>query len=344
MKFLKVTIDTTTLASDLIVDMLMEKGIEGAEVTDNVQLSEADKQRMFIDILPELPPDDGSAKVSFYLDKDMGDEALARTLSEVKAGLQETADFMDIGSGAVTTEDIDEDDFKDNWKEFFHPFKVNENIAIKPTWEELPEGLEAKYVLTLDPGSAFGTGEHETTKLCMINLEKYMTADSTVMDIGCGSGILSILASKLGAKRVVGTDIDENAVNISVENTESNGIETERSDVPADLSEKIFGQCIYSFSNVFDSEVRATLNKANGGQYDVVVANILADVIIPIAGFVKDILKEDGIFISSGIYKNRIEEVREACEKAGLEIMEVLTMGDWSSFVCMNPAEMKEEA
>lgn len=343
MKFLKVTINTTTLASDLIVDMLMEKGIEGAEVKDNVQLSEEDKKRMFIDILPELPPDDGSASVSFYLDMDEGTEAIEAKLSEVKAGLAETADFIDIGSGEITTENIDEDDFKDNWKEFFHPFKVNENIAIKPTWEEMPKDMTAKYVLTLDPGSAFGTGEHETTKLCMVNLEKYMTADSTVMDVGCGSGILSILASKLGAKRIVGTDIDENAVNISVENTESNGIETERCDAPHDLTEKICGEITYSFSNVFEKEVRDEMVTANGGKYDVVVANILADVIIPIADFVKEILKEDGLFISSGIYKNRIEEVRVACEKNGLEIMEVVTQGDWSSFVCMNPAPMKEE-
>ena len=336
MKFLKVTIETTTDASDLIVDMLSEYGIEGAEIQDNIQLSEADKARMFIDILPELPPDDGVAYVSFYLDRSEGEEKLNETVANVEEGIRETADFVDVGTGKITFLDIDEDDFKDNWKEFFHPFKVNCDIAVRPTWEEMPEDMKAKYVLTLDPGSAFGTGEHETTKLCMINLEKYMVPDDTVLDIGCGSGILSILASKMGAKRVTGTDIDENAVNISAENTESNGIETVRCDHPSDITEKTVGQCTYSFSNVFDASVREGLKNANGGKFDLVVANILADVIIPITGFVKDILREDGIFISSGIYRDRIDEVKKACLQNKLEIVEILTMGDWSSFVCRN--------
>lgn len=334
MHYYKYTIKTTTEATDLLSGLLMDRGIEGVEISDNVQLTEEEQEEAITVVLPDLPEDNGEAFVSVYLDNSMSKEEIEEKVAIIKDTLSEISEYTNIGEGTITFEDINEDDYKDNWKEFFHAFKVEDDIVIKPLWEELPEDCKnAKAVLVLDPGMAFGTGRHETTQLSMLNIKKYMKPGDTMLDIGTGSGILAILAKKLGASAILGTDIDEPAVDIAVENTKVNEINSVRKDnasSPKDISKDTI---IYSFANVFEKEVRDNLRNAFNGGADVVVANILADVIIPICGFVKELGRPGSLFISSGIYKDKVEDVKKAALEAGLEILELRTMNDWNSFV-----------
>lgn len=335
MHWYKYTVKTTTEATDLLSGLLMDRGIEGVEISDNIQLTEAEQEEAITVVLPDLPEDNGEAFVSIYLEDSLSKEEIEEKLNILKDTLTEISEYVDIGEGSISFEDLNEDDYKDNWKEFFHAFRVDEDIVIKPLWEELPEDMEgAKATLVLDPGMAFGTGRHETTQLSMLNIKKYLKGGDSVIDIGTGSGILAILAKKLGASRILGTDIDEPAVDIAVENTIVNNVPSVRIDSVASPSMLSDEKIIYSFSNVFDKNVRDELNSAFSGGANIVVANILADVIIPICGFVKEICHPGGLFISSGIFADKVDDVKKAALDAGLEILEIRTMGDWNSFVC----------
>ena len=223
MKWQKFTLTTTTAAVDLISSMLDEIGIEGIEIEDNVPLTEEETKGMFIDILPELPPDEGVAKVSFYLE-DLSE--IDRIMKEIQDGLDELSNFVDVGERTITTSETEDKDWINNWKQYFKPFTVDD-ILIKPTWEEIPEADKDKLLIQIDPGTAFGTGQHETTQLCIRQLRKYMTPGAKVLDVGTGSGILGITALKLGAGEVFGPDLDENAIVAVGENLESNDISTE---------------------------------------------------------------------------------------------------------------------
>lgn len=310
----KLTIETTTEAVDMISYTLGELGVEGIEVEDKIPLSEEDKKAMFIDILPELPPDDGVALISCYIDKPETDvDAL---VEQIKEELEKIRQFMDVGKGTITLGETEDKDWMNNWKEFFHPFRLD-NILIKPTWiDESEVELHPEDILVeIDPGTAFGTGAHETTKLCIAQLKKYLTGAEEVFDIGCGSGILSVIAVKLGAKRVFGVDIDQLAVDASYENIAVNRISNE--------------QASFAKGDVIgDSGFTTSIEK----QYDIVVANILADVIIPLSAKVVPFLKPNGVFISSGIINTKEEQVREALLQNGFEIVETTYMKDWVAF------------
>ena len=316
----KITIETTTEAVDMISYTLGELGVEGIEIEDKVSLSEEDQKAMFIDILPELPPDDGVALISCYIDNPETDvDAL---VAQIKEELENMRQYMDIGSGRLTLGETEDKDWINNWKEFFHPFWLNQ-ILIKPTWipESEVERKPGDIMIEIDPGTAFGTGAHETTKLCIEQLEKYLTGKETVFDAGCGSGILSIIATKLGAGQVFGVDIDPLAVDASYENCRVNHISDQ--------------QANFMQGNVIADEAFAEhMAQAKGSlpQYDIVVANILADVIIPLSGKVAPYMKPDGIFISSGIIHTKEEEVRQALLANGFEIIETTYMKDWVCF------------
>lgn len=316
----KITIETTTEAVDMISYTLGELGVEGIEIEDKVPLSEEDQKAMFIDILPELPPDDGVALISCYIDNPETDvDAL---VAQIKEALEDMRQYMDIGSGRLTLGETEDKDWINNWKEFFHPFWQNQ-ILIKPTWipESEVERKPGDIMIEIDPGTAFGTGAHETTKLCIEQLEKYLTGKETVFDAGCGSGILSIIAAKLGAGQVFGVDIDPLAVDASYENCRVNHISDQ--------------QANFMQGNVIADEAFAEhMAQAKGSlpQYDIVVANILADVIIPLSGKVTPYMKPDGIFISSGIIHTKEEEVRQALLANGFEIIETTYMKDWVCF------------
>ncbi len=315
MKWTKVTIETTTEATDMLSYLLDEYGVEGIEVEDKIPLSEDDRKAMFIDILPELPPDDGVAYISCYID---GKTDLTGLCGYIREQMKEISEYMNVGSGRISISETEDKDWINNWKEFFHPFRLEENIVIQPTWTEEAEQRDGDIVIHIDPGTAFGTGSHETTKLCISNLKRYIRSDGTteVLDAGCGSGILSIVALKLGAKRVYGIDIDELAVTASRDNLLLNDIDPGRFTI---VKGDVIG----------DAEFAKRV--AQIGQYDIVVANILADVIIPLSGVIRPFLKEEGVFITSGIIDSKEDAVKEALVHNGFEIMDVTRMGEWVS-------------
>ncbi|MCI8643476.1 MAG: 50S ribosomal protein L11 methyltransferase [Lachnospiraceae bacterium] len=330
MKWKKLTIETTTQAVDFISGLLAELGIEGIEVEDNVPLSEEDKEKMFIDILPELPEDDGTARVNCYLELD---QDLEDTAARIQAGLEEFRTFVDVGTGHISFDETEDKDWMNNWKEFFKPFRVDDSIVIKPTWEKLENSCPDDLIVEIDPGTAFGTGAHETTKLCIGNLKKYLKEGDALLDVGCGSGILSIIGMKLGAGCAVGTDIDANAVETAKENAQINHLHLHTSkmetECPSGTVEFLTGNVIGD--NTFAKQVGENC-------YQVVVANILADVIIPLSATVKKHMAEGAYFISSGIIDMKADEVKEALNANGFEIVEEARMKDWVSFV----AKIKE--
>lgn len=315
MKWKKFTLTTTTEAIDYLGSMFDDIGIQGMEIEDNVPLTEAETKGMFIDILPELPPDDGVAKVSFYLDDNDDEE---RILREVKEGIEEYRQFVDMGEGTITASETEDKDWINNWKQYFKPFTVD-NILIKPTWEEIPEEHKDKMLIQIDPGTAFGTGKHETTQLCIRQLEKYVKPGVKVLDLGTGSGILGITALKLGADYVYGTDLDENAITAVHENLAANEIPEEKFGV-------IQG-------NIIDE--KAVQDAAGYECYDVTVANILADIIILIQEEVPVHMKKGGIFITSGIIDMKEQAVKDALAKNdAFEIVETTYQGEWVSITC----------
>jgi ribosomal protein L11 methyltransferase len=312
MKWIKYTLKTTTEASDLVIDMMTTAGVDGVLIEDNVPISEADKKRMFIDFLPVLPIDEGVCYLSFFLEDDSEEETL---LAEIRNGLEELKDFVDIGEATIVKSETEDKDWINNWKEFFKSFSVDE-IVIKPTWEEMKEEYADKLVIEIDPGIAFGTGMHETTQLCMRQLKKYVSADTDILDVGCGSGILSIVALKLGAKYAVGVDIDENATIATAENLEVNNI-------PADKCK------VYTGNILEDKSLEDTVGYEC---YDIVVANILADVLLPLTPLVPAHLKKGGLYITSGIIDTKEEEVKQAIlDNGNFEILEITRQKDWSS-------------
>ena len=312
MKWKKFTLATTTQAVDLVSSMLDDIGIEGVEIEDNVPLTERETKGMFIDILPELPPDEGVAKVSFYVDDDRDIEEL---MKQVEEGLDELAVFTDLGQRTISASETEDKDWINNWKQYFKPFTVDD-ILIKPTWETVPEEHKDKLLIQIDPGTAFGTGMHETTQLCIRQLRKYIKGGERVLDVGTGSGILGIAALKLGAGSVFGTDLDENAIVAVGENLASNDISPE--------------QFAVIQGNIIDDA--AIKEQAGFGVYDIVVANILADVIIMLQKETAPHLKDGGIFITSGIIDMKEQAVLQAfSENPAFEVIEVTHQGEWVS-------------
>lgn len=308
MKWDKYTIDTTTEAEDFISMMLSENGIEGIEIEDNVPLTKEETGEMFIDFPPELPPDEGKSKVSFYLE---AGEDHTETLKEVRIGLEQLRSMVEIGSGDITSSQTEDIDWINNWKQFFQSFYIDD-ILIKPTWEPLKEEDKNKFLIEIDPGISFGTGKHETTQLCIRQIRKYLKEGERVLDVGCGSGILSIAALKLGAGSVVGTDVDGDCITSTHENMTVNHL--------AENSGEFY------VGNLIDDKA---FQEKIGTGYDLVVANILADIIIPMAPALYQCAKEQGVLITSGIIDFKENEVKEALEQAGFEILEVNHQGEW---------------
>lgn len=312
MKWRKFTIETTTAAVDLVGSMLDDLGISGIEIEDHVPLTEAETKGMFIDILPELPPDDGTARVSYYLEMDVDAE---QVMKQVREGMEDLRGFADVGTARITVSETEDLDWMNNWKQFFKPFTVDD-ILIKPTWEPVPEEYGDKLLVEIDPGTAFGTGSHETTQLCIRQIQKYLKPGDRVLDVGTGSGILGITAIKLGAAYAFGTDLDENAVAAAKENVAVNRI-------PAAQFPIVTG-------NILDD---AAIQEAAGQEcYDLVVANILAPVIILLSGEVARHMKKGAVMITSGIINTKEAEVKEAFKQnPDFEILETVSQNDWVS-------------
>ena len=337
----KYTIRTTTADCELVCATLMDYGITDVQIDNYIQLTDEELNQMYADFVKELPEDDGSCSVSFYLDEkgfipegvgtgdspsaaneSEGYQGLYVNMQEVREGLQEAAELFGIRPVTIETAEVNTQDWDRKWKEYFKPFKVG-NILIKPTWETIPADAENRIVLEIDPGMAFGTGIHETTRLCLTGLQHYFEPGDRVLDLGTGSGILGIAALKLGASHVTAIDIDEQAVRIAQENFEQNC---------SLLPGKTAGTYEVAVGNILQDT--ALQMKLAGEKYDVVLANILADVIVPLSGFVGQFLKTGGVFISSGIIQDKEPEVLEAIRRhPELSCLGSLADGDWRSVI-----------
>ena len=322
MKWTKFRIKTVTDAEDILISALYDIGLEGAQIEDKVPLTAAEKEQMFVDILPETQQDDGIAYLSFFVEENedgtlqVNGEALSaeELLTRIKNELEELRMFMDIGEGAVCVDETEDIDWINNWKQYFHQFYIDDVLVI-PSWEEVKEEDKGKMILHIDPGTAFGTGMHETTQLCIRQMKKYITPETRLLDVGTGSGILAILALMFGAKEAVGTDLDPCAIEATKENMLANHISP--------------GQFQVMIGNIItEKEVQ---DKAGYGCYDIVTANILADVLVPLTPVIVNQMKPGGIYITSGIIDDKEETVVTAVKKAGLTVLEVTYQGEWVS-------------
>lgn len=322
MKWKKFKIKTRTEAEDIIISTLYDIGLEGAQIEDNVPLTALEKEQMFVDILPQMQEDDGTAYLSFFVEEaedgkllKNGQETDAESiLKEVKEELEALRAFLDIGEGSIEVDETEDIDWINNWKQYFHQFYIDDILVI-PSWENIKPEDTDKMVLHIDPGTAFGTGMHETTQLCIRQLRKFITPETELLDVGTGSGILAILSLMFGAKHAVGTDLDICAVEAVAQNCEVNGIDPAQFDM-------MIGNIIT------DKEVQ---DKVGYECYDIVVANILADVLVPLTPVIVHQLKKGGIYITSGIIDDKEQTVVEAVKAAGLEVLEVTYQGEWVS-------------
>ena len=311
MKWNKFRLQTTTEAEDIVSSMLMDLGIQGIEIEDKVPLTQMDKQQMFVDILPEIASDDGVAYISFYLEEEADKD---QVLAEVRAGLEEMKSYVDVGACTIEESQTEDVDWVNNWKQYFHQFYVDD-VLIIPSWEEVKPEDSDKMIIHIDPGTAFGTGMHETTQLCIRQIRKFVTPDTKILDVGCGSGILGMLALKFGAKYSVGTDLDPCAIEATHENMEVNGIRKDQYEV--------------MIGNIIDDP--DIQDQVGYEVYDIVVANILADVLVPLTPVILHQLKTGGIYITSGIIEDKEETVVNAVLDAGLEALDVTHQGEWVS-------------
>lgn len=322
MKWIKFKVRTITDAEDIIVSTLYDMGLEGAQIEDKTPLTALEREQMFVDILPEGPADDGIAYLSFFVEEGedgtlevLGQKTDAETLlADIRRELDGLRQFCDIGDGAVTMEETEDIDWINNWKQYFHQFCIDD-ILVVPSWETASPEDEGKMTLHIDPGTAFGTGKHETTQLCIRQLKKYVTPETELLDVGTGSGILAILSLMFGARHAVGTDLDVCAAEAVAQNCEANGIAPEK-------FELLIGNIIS------DREVR---DRVGYGRYDIVTANILAEVLVPLTPVIAGQLKPGGVYITSGIIDGKEKAVAGAIKAAGLTVAEVTRQGEWIS-------------
>jgi ribosomal protein L11 methyltransferase len=311
MKWNQFRLKTTTEAEDIVSSMLADLGIEGVQIEDKIPLTQSDKEQMFVDILPDMPEDDGCAYLTFYLDKEVDKHEM---LLKVRQELEEMRSYLNVGDCTIEESQTEDVDWVNNWKQYFHQFYIDDILVI-PSWENVEAKDSDKMVIHIDPGTAFGTGMHETTQLCIRQLKKYVTEDTEILDVGCGSGILGMLALKFGAKHSVGTDLDPCAIDATYENMDNNGISRDQYEV--------------MIGNIIDD--KEVQDKVGYEKYDIVAANILADVLVPLTPVIIHQLKKGGIYITSGIIEDKEEVVVEAVKKAGLEVLEVNHQGEWVS-------------
>lgn len=322
MKWKKFKIETITEAEDIIISTLYDIGLEGAQIEDKVPLTESEKEQMFVDILPEGPADDGIAYLSFFVEETENGRVIFNEeetdtsviLEKVQEELEALRSFMDIGKGSITVDETEDVDWINNWKQYFHQFYIDDLIVI-PSWEAVKEEDKGKKILHIDPGTAFGTGMHETTQLCIRQLKKYITPATRLLDVGTGSGILSIISLMYGIQEAKGTDLDPCAIDAVRDNMEANGIAPDKFEL--------------TIGNIITD--KSVQDKMGYDCYDIVVANILADVLVPLTPVIVPHLKQGGIYITSGIIDDKEQTVVEAVKAAGLEVLEITYQGEWVS-------------
>ncbi|QJA08003.1 50S ribosomal protein L11 methyltransferase [Romboutsia sp. CE17] len=309
MKWIEVTIKTTTEAVEAITNILDDLRTGGVMIEDPKDFFFQKKNELDWDYVEEEvfnKRNSDGVLIKTYISEERNVMELVETIKQKVSAL--TRFGIDIGEGSVSLGQVNEEDWANEWKKYYKPTKIGEKLVVKPTWEDY-DVQDGDLVIELDPGMAFGTGTHETTTMCMRELEKYVREDSKVFDIGCGSGILAIAAAKLGAKDVIAVDLDEVAVKVAAENVAHNNVE--------DAVKVLHGNLI----DVVDDKA------------DVVVANIIADIIKILAKDVHSCMKEDAVFISSGIIHAKVDEVKASLIENGFEIVEVKTLGEWNAIV-----------
>ena len=316
MDWLELKIDTSHAGLDAVTDMLEQQGVTGVMIDDEADFqSFLENNRQYWDYVDDdlLAQKKGVSRVTFYLERNedaYGTVAAVRmAMSALKKEHPEYAPLL------LTMADVADEDWENNWKQFYKPMEIGSRLLVVPEWEEAADPTRVK--LVLNPGLTFGTGSHATTRLCLTALEKHITGGQTVLDLGCGSGILSIAALLLGADRAVACDIDEKCMDVAYENAALNGVGRDRYTVR-------WGDV------VTDQALRQEL----GGPYDVVVANIVADVIKALASTVRPLVKEGGIFLCSGIIDDRAEEVAQCLRDNGWTIAEARSSEGWFSYLC----------
>lgn len=307
MDYIRVTVKTTTEGSDVVSEILGEYSSGGVIIEDAADIKNFKGSKEQWDYIDEHLADsyDSEVCVRGFLGEDEDIDGIVEEIKQRLSELKKNAPDFPLGSLKVECEKIRDENWGETWKKFYKPFKPAEKIVIKPTWEDY-EPQSGDLVLELDPGAAFGTGSHETTRMCIGFLEKYITPDCDVMDVGCGTGILAMCAALLGAKSVLAVDIDESAVKVAKENVEAGGF-------------NIKVEC----GNLLEDRF---------GTVDVIVANIIADAVKALAPAAKENLRENGVYITSGIINERADEVENAIKDCGFTLLERKSMGEWTAF------------
>ncbi len=309
-------------AENLVSSMLADYSVNGVQIEDHEPLSESEQGQMFADVPPEEATSaagndklgEGLARITFYLDPDADEED---TMQSIRRELEEISQQVDLGPCTIEESETEDEDWVNNWKQYFHQFWVDD-ILITPSWEEPDtKQKQPRLIIYMDPGTAFGTGTHETTQLCIRGIEKYLQHGQQVLDVGCGSGILSMIALKLGAEHVIGTDLDSSAIVATQQNMDRNGLDPEQYEV-------ILGNL------ADDPKIQEQVGYE---KYDLVLCNILADVLITLTPAIKKCMKTGGIYITSGIIDTKEDEVRKSLEEAGLTVLETNSQGEWVSIV-----------
>ncbi|MDR0963803.1 MAG: 50S ribosomal protein L11 methyltransferase [Clostridium sp.] len=388
MKWTKFRVETRAESEDIIISALYDLGFEGAQIEDKQPLTAMDKERMFVDILPMEEEDDGNAFLSFYipqkedgtLDFCVNDQLIAcetpgdsmtadQIVDLIQATLTELSAYTPIGSGQITVEETLDLDWINNWKQYFHSFQIDD-LWIVPSWEELPAENqmhgESPKILRIDPGTAFGTGMHETTKMCIRELLRLVRPNTTLLDVGTGSGILSIVAILCGATHVDATDLDECVLDALPDNCEKNNIPGDRIHLhmgnlltDGTLCQNLLQSLSRHHSNSFEicsdfacvnamqrtSEIPVAdliheTNASNGTislGYDFICANILAQVLVPLTPIAAGLLKPGGYYLTSGILSEKQEDVLEAIKQSGLSVVQINTLGEWVQITAIKP-------
>lgn len=307
MNYIQVQIKTKTEAVEAISYVLMEQGVGGVEIYDPKDIINAPSDPTAWDYVDEklILGDPDVVIIKVYFPEHIN---IAEKVADIQTRIDEMRDYLNVGSGEISTSYVEKEQWANEWKKYYKPTPIGQRIIIKPTWEEFQKQKDDQIIIELDPGMAFGTGTHETTSMCIELLEKYVKQEDIVLDIGAGSGILGITAAKLGAKEVIGVDLDLTAVEVARENIEQNNVKDKMDVRHGDLLEVV---------------------KEKG---NIIIANIIADVIIPLSETVQKVMFEDALFISSGIIADRVDDVIYALEKH-FKIIEILRKGEWASIV-----------
>jgi len=320
-KWKKYRLEILSSAEEAVTAVLAEHGIASIEIEDKLPLTEEEKKYIFSDVMPEDNVDDGRAYISFYLEEEDDDRNI---IADVRRALEDMRPFVDPGPCTIEFSETAEEDWINNWKKYFHTFAIDD-VLIVPSWEKVPEDAKAGTILHLDPGTAFGTGKHETTRSCIRALSQYIGSGDRMLDIGTGSGILMLLSLKLGASHGVGTDLDPCAVPAVLQNMETNGIDASRYE-------------FYLGNLITDNTLRDRIGRDS---FDIAAANILSEVLLPMMPAASELLKPGGIYITGGIIDTREKIIRESLTTHGFRILQEIHDGEW---VCLVSRKERRDA